>query len=619
MRSHLAAAVLAALLLTAVPAASAATSPLLPFPNDRLTVKDKRTNTGRRLNLKLAQMPKNAQGVPIDPVDVNRFDGFSPGSAILVRVPGLDTPAALAKTNPVGLSNLARYRAENAPVIVTDTKSRKRWPIWVELDSNATSPANTLVLIHPAKNFLEGHRYQVTMRNLRGATGRKLKAPKPWRFTVASAKSLAGRMLAIRNDAFKQLGDTNLKDLVVTGSAPKFNVTSVEEFTPEQNAKLARRVTGTFQVPCYLDQAGCGPGAKFNLNPATGLPAQMPGNEATAPFVCNVPRSATTAAPARLSLYGHGLLGKETEINAGNVQDMSSEHDIVFCATRWAGMSNDDIANAVTVLQDGSRMPTIADRLQQGMLNTLYLGRLMIHKDGLPANTAFAGLVDTSHLYFDGNSQGGIMGGALTPFAPDYTRAVLGVPGMNYSVLLNRSKDWDTYSAVLNPAYPDEMQRPLVLDILQLMWDRGEADGVAQHMTTRPYANTPKHTVLLHPAVGDQQVSTFQAEVMARTIGASARNPAAAAGRLPMTKLFGLPVLKFPSSGSAIVLWDSGPGNNGIAPLTNLAPREGEDPHEHVRSTAAARQQKSEFLKPDGKVVEVCPAGQPCHTDAYKP
>jgi hypothetical protein len=617
MRSHLAAALASALILAG--SASAAT-PLLPFPNDRLTVKDKRTATGLRLNLKLAQMPKNAEGVPIDPVDINRFDGFSPGSTILVRVPGLDTPEALTKTKAVGLPDLAKYRAKKAPVVVVDLKSKKRWPIWVEIDSNATSPANALVLIHPAKNFLEGHRYEVRMSRLRDGTGKRLKAPKPWRFTVASARSLAGRMLAIRNDAFQQLGDTNLKDLVVTGSAPKFNVTSIEEFTTEQNAKLARRVTGTFQVPCYLDQPGCPAGAKFNLSPVTGLPVQMPGNEMTAPFVCNVPRAASATAPARLSLYGHGLLGKETEINAGNVQDMASEHDIVFCATKWAGMSADDIANAVTVLRDGSRMPTIADRLQQGILNTLYLGRLMIHRDGLPANAAFAGIVDTSHLYYDGNSQGGIMGGATTPFAPDYTRAVLGVPGMNYSVLLNRSKDWDTYAAVFNPAYANERERPLVLNILQLMWDRGEADGYAQHMTSKPYANTPAHTVLLHPAIGDQQVSTFQAEVMARTIGASGRVPAADSGRLPGRQLWGIPEIKaFPFGGSAIVMWDSGPGNNAPAPLTNLPPREGQDPHEHPRATVAARLQKSEFLRPDGKVVEVCAAAIPCRSDRYVP
>ena len=38
------------------------------------------------------------------------------------------------------------------------------------------------------------------------------------------------------------------------------------------------------------------------------------------------------------------------------------------------------------------------------------------------------------------------MGGALTALAPDFNRAVLGVPGMNYSTLLRRSVDFDMYA-----------------------------------------------------------------------------------------------------------------------------------------------------------------------------
>src|SRR3954454_20208798 len=573
------AATLLALLAFTAPAAAATTPKLLPFPNNAFTVKDKHTATGIRLHFKAAEMPRNKDGKPVDPTDIDRFDGFSPGSTILVRVPRVSTPAQLAKLGAVSLADIGADTKKKEPITVTDAKSHKRWPIWVELHYNATSAATTLLEIHPAKNFLEGHSYVVKMGRLH----------KPWRFTIASERSLAGRMLAIRNNAFKQLGDTNLRDLTVTGTAPKFNVTSVETFSVADNSRIASRVTGTFQVPCYLDQQGCPPGSKFHLDPRTGLPTQLPGNEQTASFVCNIPRSASGAAPARLSLYGHGLLGSNDEVNAGNVKDMAFEHDIVFCATKWSGMSDEDIPNAISVLNDGSRMPTLADRLQQGMLNTLYLGRLMIHKDGLPAHAAFAGIVDTSHLYYDGNSQGGIMGGALTPFAPDYTRAVLGVPGMNFSVLLLRSKDWGLYSAIFNPAYPNEMDRPLVIDLLQLMWDRGEADGYAQHMTTSPYANTPAHVVLMHPAVGDFQVTTYQAEVEARTIGARLRVPRADPGRL-LDKPWGLKTItSFPYTGSAIVFWDSGPGHNGTAPLTNIPNASGTDPHENPRATKAAR------------------------------
>jgi hypothetical protein len=42
------------------------------------------------------------------------------------------------------------------------------------------------------------------------------------------------------------------------------------------------------------------------------------------------------------------------------------------------------------------------------------------------------------------------------------------------------------------------------------------------------------------------------------------------------------------------------------------------DPHENVRSTPAAREQKSDFLEPNGAVVDVC-GGQPCRTSVYTP
>jgi len=620
MRSHHAVPLLLAAAALLAPAAASAAPKgcddtdkaacLLPFPNNEFTVKDKTTKTGLRLSFTAAQMPKNKAGKPFSPTDLNRFDGFSPGSVILTKVPGIDTPADLEKTGAVPVDDLARYADKKAPVVVTDTATGKRWPIWAEVDSNVKNVKNALLEIHPAKNFLEGHTYRVALAFKH--------TKRSWRFTVASERSLSERMLSIRDDAFRQLGDTNLGDGKVAGNAPAFTITSVEDLP--DNPKIAKRVIGTFTVPCYLDKPGCPPGSKFHLDKKTGLPTQIPGNVQTASFRCIVPRSATPATPARISLYGHGLLGSNNEVEAGNVQDMASEHDYVFCATNWSGMSSEDVPNAIKVLADFSGFPTMADRLQQGVLNTLYLGRLMLNPAGLASQPAFAGLLNTAELYSDGNSQGGIMGGMLTAVAPDFTRAVLGVPAMNYSVLLPRSKDWDAYRLIFDPAHPKELERPLVLDLAQIMWDRGEADGYAQHMTTDPYPGTPKHVVLMHPALGDQQVSTFQAEVEARTIGASVRTPIADPGRYPeKTPFWGIPKIgSFPFSGSAIVLWDSGPGHSGSPPLTNTAPRTLTDPHEDPRATAAARTQKAAFLAPGGKVVDVCGAG-PCHTDRFTP
>jgi hypothetical protein len=296
---------------------------------------------------------------------------------------------------------------------------------------------------------------------------------------------------------------------------------------------------------------------------------------------------------------------------------MAAEHDFVFCATPWAGMSSADLLNAGTVLQDIGRMPTIADPLQQGMVNALYLGRLMAHPAGLAANPLLQvggrPIVTPGQLFYDGNSQGGIEGGALTAYSPDFSRAVLGVPGIDYSVLLPRSADWDTYSKVFNPSYPRELERPLVLDLAQVLWDRGESDGVAQHMTTDPLPGTPPHTVLLHVAFGDHQVTQYQADVEARTIGASLHVPVLAPGRSLQTKpSWGIPPIgAYPFGGSAIVYWDAGAARVAAPPLENVPNRALEDPHEYPRRTPAARQQKSDFLAPGGGVTDVC-GGMPC-------
>jgi hypothetical protein len=626
-----------AALIVAAPAA-AKTPALLPFPSNAYTVKDSSTPTGLHLRFTKAQMPRNKQGKAIDPAPYSAFDGFSPGSVILARVPGLDTPAALKRTNPVGLSDISRYSRADAPVLVIDTKTGKRWPVWAELDSNATQASQRLLEIHPAKNLAEARRYVVVLRNLRRADGSAIRAPRgsrvpsrlrstlrkakvktgsslyaAWDFTVASERSLSARMLHIRDDAFAQLGDHNLADVQVQGAAPQYAVTKVEDFTPAENPNIARRVSGTFTVPCYLDKPGCPPGSSFHYaKQGDFLPSQTPGNVATPGFTCLIPRSASPAAPARLSLYGHGLLGSRDEVNANNVELMANEHDFVFCATDWAGMSSEDIPNAVSVLKDFSRMKTLADRLQQGFLNFLYLGRLFIHPQGFTANPAFQQggqtVLNTGSLYYDGNSQGGIFGGALTAFAPDFTRASLGVPAINYSVLLPRSVDFDTYAQILYPAYPKQIERPLVLDLAQILWDRGEPDGVAAHMTDDPLPNTPKHNVLMQVAFGDHQVSMFQAEVEARTVGALVHQPALAAGRSPQRNPFwGIPALPAaPYPGSAIVMWDAGPSVVPAPPLTNVPPRKGQDPHGLPRATPAARQQKSDFLQVGGTVTNPC-------------
>jgi hypothetical protein len=266
--------------------------------------------------------------------------------------------------------------------------------------------------------------------------------------------------------------------------------------------------------------------------------------------------------------------------------------------------------------------------MQQGFLHQLLLGRAMIHPQGLSSHPAFQkngrGIIDTRRLFFDGNSQGAIMGGGLTAVAPDFERAVLGVPGMNYSTLLQRSVDFDVYAALIYPAYPREIDRQLLFAAIQLLWDRGEANGYAQHMTSRPLPNTPRHWVLMHVAFGDHQVSDTTAEVEARTIRARAYRPELDPGRSPYRRLQLLqPLGRLPFDGSAIVMWDTGPlrTDGGVQvgtdppPVENVPNRSGDDPHDNVRAMPAARLQKAAFLI-NGLIVDAC-GGGPCYAGTW--
>ena len=233
-------------------------------------------------------------------------------------------------------------------------------------------------------------------------------------------------------------------------------------------------------------------------------------------------------------------------------------------------------------------------------------------------------------------------GGALTALSPDFTRGALNVNGEGYSTLLQRSVDFDAYAEIpvggLYANYPSLRERPLILSLIQQVWDRAEASGYAQHMTTSPLPSTPQHQVLMHLAYGDHQVSNLTAENEARTVGAKIITPALKPGRhWDSNPFFGIPTIGlFPFTQSALVYWDGGPlgftgtggdppgGNNegtSKAPITNLPNRSGEDPHSYPRRVPAARAQISDFW--NGSILFPCGgtgtigSAAPCFSNGY--
>ena len=112
---------------------------LYPFPNDYFTVRDRSTDTNRRVQFSPDSMPRNAAGVPIDPTEWNRNDGFSPGSAILTSVPGLD----LGRTGAAPETDIGRSLRASAPIVLLDATSGRRIPYWAEIDRARRTPTST--------------------------------------------------------------------------------------------------------------------------------------------------------------------------------------------------------------------------------------------------------------------------------------------------------------------------------------------------------------------------------------------------------------------------------------------------------------------------------------------
>jgi len=702
---------------------------LQPFPNDYYTV-NASTPTGKRLAIGDDATPKNtgnANPEHLSVTDINRADGFSPGNLIVLKVPGLDTPAAFNNTGFVTLDHIADYKRADQPVVVIDAETGERHPIWAELDSNPTTvdpssegpgginanPSNTgpvNLIIRPAKNFLYGHRYIVAFRNLKDANNQTIESPlgfrvyrddlptkqsvvedrRPhmnsilndlsskanidrsslymaWDFTVASRESITGRALKIRDDAFARLGDTNLADRKIQGDSPDFDILaycdasntasascgenypgrpSPGQFNPDNpvtspvpNSEEQRTFTGYIRdVPCYLSSPGCTPGGTFQFD-SNGELVWDENNTVDVPFLCSIPKSIVssgTVVPGGSGVYGHGLLGLLNQVRSrGSTREVGNKNNSVWCGANWDGFSQLDLGTIIESLGNMSNFNKAVDRMQQGFVNFMMIQRAMIHPDGFatddalkmthngtdPVSNPGTPAIDTSagedtRGYYMGISQGGIMGGALTALSPDVDRGVLGVPGINYSTLLRRSVDSDEYFKLpglgLYSNYPDQASRPLLLSLMQLLWDRGEGNGYAQAMTDNPLPNTPEHDVLLRVALGDHQVSNFAAEVEARTIGAVRYAPTLLPSRSWDLDYEALPpVTDFPTEPgeSIMVYYDGGPPSfdgtedkgSGVPPLENVPPRPewgfGDDPHSYPRHSQDGQNHAADFLE----------------------
>ncbi|MFO0661136.1 MAG: hypothetical protein U0165_15080 [Polyangiaceae bacterium] len=600
-----------------------------PYPSNVYLKDDSSTKTGKSIAFGATTLPKVKQAKHMDPSFYTKYDGFSPGSTILAHFPNA-TIEGFANED-----TLEQSVTTDSPTILLDAETGELVPHIAELDTTYSRLTESVaedddqaLMIRPVVRLKDAHRYVVAIRRVKNTDG-KVIDPSPafkalrdgtafaddksverrrdlykdifakldtagikkddlqlaWDFSTSSKDNHTAWMIHMRDTALAAVGE----------DGPTYTITSSVD---NPNEHIARRIEGKMKVPLFLSDAG--PDGELVIDPATNLPKQN--GEGEFEFIVQIPNSATKK-PAPLLQNGHGLLGSRNEGRDGYLAEMADFKNYVTISVNFTGFAEEDLDGVQTVLVgDPGKFEKYTGRQHQGVINSLLAMRMLkgrFVKEPLAQfdmNGEMKSALDPSQgCFYRGDSQGGIYGGTYMAVSTDVTRGLLGEPGAPYSLLLNRSKDFGPFFFVLQNTMSTAKGIQMALAMVQLHWDRSEPIGYIPYINDDLLPNTPKHEILIHAAIGDQQVTTLGAHIIARSV--KAKNVA------PVNRsIYDIPEATPPFDGSAIVEFSFGLPK---VPIENRPPTQGEDPHDSVRSLDAAYAQSDTFFR-TGQIVTTC-------------
>jgi len=612
----------------------------MPFPSSKWLAPDDSRVTGYTLTFGPTTLPANSAGIHVDPEPYLRLDGFGVGVPVQTFFDGVDASllpdeTRIAESVDVAASPILLFEVGASGLEVV--------PSFAEIDQTAAFAGAAALTIRPAVILKEATRYVVALRDLRrvddpdaGYDGSPFEPSDAFRalrdhlaegtpvadriarfeeifsllgeagvprdglllafdWVTASSEAMHGPLLHMRDDAFATLG----------AASPAFTIDSITPYQMIDSPDVAYEVLGTFAVPDYMQPKPIGSqtGYRFHLG-ADGLPEQNGTYQAE--FRARIPWSALDGTPHGVIVHGHGLNGTHSQISKDTFDQIANTEHFVFVGCNMIGMSHEDVTTIIEMLGDLSEFPALTERLHQGVLNHAFLARAMkVGFDQVPEIAALGVVIDPSQLYYNGISQGGIYGGTHMAVSLDFERGHLGVPGNDYSTLLQRSADFGVFFVALSSVYSDARDQQVLLSTIQNLWDSVDPVSHYRHLSLDPFPGTPSHQVLLAQAKGDWQVSNLTNEIAARSdlgiaLLANYGRPVALVTETP-----------YPITGSGVVSYDFG---NPWAPPGNLPPFDDVgDPHNKPRSLPAHNQQMLHFYR-TGEIIDVC-GGDACAPD----
>lgn len=606
------------------------TACITPWPSAIYETDDASTETKRRLAIPKGALPKNFDGIEVNPEMYNDQDGFSYAApAIIAFETGVDG------SNLVDNRHIADSVTPASPTVLIDMSTGELVHHFAELDAREPDKvASQALYIRAAKMLKPGTRYAVAIKKtLKAKDGGELPISEGFQaildgeatshsllekvrpryqeiFAALEAQGIAKSDLVVAWD-FTTRSRANVQNdlfyareaaLAVMGTNGSALGYTVDKDTTPSDTRYARRIDGTYDAPMFLTLEGYGPGVELRRG-ADGRPTPM--GFYRVPFTAMIPQCALDAAgPVPIIEYGHGLLGQAIDqVSSGGPRAAGAEVCAIVIGTDMRGMSSPDVPNVALALNDGNMGHLVFDVLIQGMINHVALVQiargpmaqnLFVKSAGGPS------LVDPDRVYWYGISQGGIMGTTVCAIDPVIKRCVVQVNAINYSMMLERSLDWPTYRTTLIGAYEDPLVVALMLNLMQQEWDRTDPVVVADVIRGDGFPGTPAKQILMQMAIADDEVPNVAAEYAMRTMGLPVVTPS------PYVP-FGVESTAGPAD-SGVIIYDFGLGDT--IPLTNTPPPPN-DVHSQIRNKTATTDMMKHFYE-TGEITNTCTAPNGC-------
>lgn len=425
---------------------------------------------------------------------------------------------------------------------------------------------------------------------------------------TASRQNTLGRAEFMRDDMYARHVESPLNykiNSIVQGDCT----------TADANRTAGRTVYGEVYAPMYLTAT-----SRLAM-----LPRGLDGRRLdrfntsglhTSKFILIIPCSLiNNPSPARaLIQYGHGLFGSRSEVRTRWLSQAANRFNWIVFANDWFGMARFDVLGMARVLLgDPVSFVGLPESSLQGFVDKAATLRVILDRIIPNEPSIFrvgnVSLVDprpgqpgsATALAYYGISQGGILGGSYVAFSRDHVRGVFGVPGSPYALLLGRSHDFDAYKTLFQLNMYTWRHIRIAITMMGQIWDAAESAGWLTSFNQRRAPGMRQKQALIQSAIGDAQVTTLGAQIMARAYGAFAVRNAT-------RPIWGVPEARSPLAVnvSAIVEWQY--FDVPAEPIESIPPLKRTDTHECPRRELDGQLQIRDFIEL-GQVVNYCGGG----------